>query len=62
MGPLLIVFLILVVALGLSFLIHALWWIVIVIFVLWILGLVIRPARRRNRTDEQRENERWYHW
>ncbi|MCX4552500.1 hydrophobic protein [Streptomyces sp. NBC_01387] len=62
MGPLLIVFLILVVALGLSFLIHALWWIVIVIFVLWILGLVIRPARRRNRTDDQRENERWYHW
>ncbi|MFD5030294.1 hydrophobic protein [Streptomyces sp. NPDC058220] len=56
MGPLLLVLLLVLIILGVGFVIHALWWIAVVVFVVWLLGFLIRPASSGGRRG------RWYRW
>jgi hypothetical protein len=42
---------------GLGFAIHVLWWIAIVVFVIWIIGFLVRSAEGGGRS-----RGRWYRW
>jgi hypothetical protein len=42
---------------GLGFAIHVLWWIAIVVFVIWIVGFLVRSAEGGGRS-----RGRWYRW
>jgi hypothetical protein len=42
---------------GLGFAIHVLWWIAIVVFVIWIVGFLVRSAEGGGRA-----RGRWYRW
>ncbi|MFF5567861.1 hydrophobic protein [Streptomyces sp. NPDC012623] len=57
MAALLLVLLIVLIVFGLGFVLHALWWIAVVIFVLWLLGFLIRPS-----AGAGGRRGRWYRW
>ena len=40
---------------GLGFVLHLLWWIALIVFVLWLLGFLFRAADGGSR-------RRWYRW
>ncbi len=48
---LLLVLLLIAIVAGLGFVVEALFWVALVLFVLWLIGFVIRPT-----------GGRWYYW
>lgn len=52
MGIILLVLLVALLLGGLGFAIHALWWIAVILFVVWLVGFAVRGA----------EGARWYRW
>ena len=52
MGIILAVLLIALILGGISFAVHALWWIALIVLVIWLLGFLVRTA----------EGARWYRW
>jgi hypothetical protein len=56
MAILLIVLLLALILGGLGFAIHVLWWIALAIFVIWLIGFVVRAA------DSAGGRRRWYRW
>lgn len=52
MGLILAILVIALILGGLGFAVHALWWIAIIVFVLWLLGFLIRGG----------SGARWYRW
>lgn len=52
MGVILLVLLAALILGGLGFAIHALWWIAVALFVVWLIGFAVRGA----------EGARWYRW
>jgi hypothetical protein len=55
MALILLVLLLAVLLGGLGFLLHALWWIALVVIVLWLLGFLVRVGEGGSRS-------RWYRW
>ncbi|MCC9305781.1 hydrophobic protein [Kitasatospora sp. RB6PN24] len=53
---LLLVFIIVVILGGLGFAVHVLWWVALVLFVLWLLGFLLR------RPTHTGARGRWYRW
>ncbi|MEV7427704.1 MULTISPECIES: hydrophobic protein [unclassified Streptomyces] len=62
MGALLIVLLIVLIVFGLGFVLHALWWIAVVLFVLWLLGFLIRRPSSGSGSGAGNGRGRWYRW
>ncbi|MFJ4675395.1 hydrophobic protein [Kitasatospora sp. NPDC088783] len=56
MVPLLLVLLLALVLFGAGFAVKVLWWVAIVVFVLWLVGFIVRGA---NSTGGR---GRWYRW
>lgn len=52
MGVVLLVLLVALILGGLGFAVHALWWIAIALFVVWLIGFAVRSTERA----------RWYRW
>ncbi|GAA0930386.1 hydrophobic protein [Streptomyces thermoalcalitolerans] len=55
MVPLLLVLLLALILFGAGFALKALWWIAIIVFVVWLLGFVVRAGDGGRRS-------RWYRW
>lgn len=55
MVPLILVLLLALLLFGVGFALKALWWIAVIVFVVWLLGFLFRPASRGRRG-------RWYRW
>jgi hypothetical protein len=51
-GVVLLVLLVALILGGLGFAIHALWWIAVALFVVWLIGFAVRST----------EGARWYRW
>lgn len=51
MGALILFLLLTLILFGVGFTAHVLWWIALVLFVVWLIGLVARGPERR-----------WYRW
>lgn len=52
MGVILLVLLLALILGGLGFALHALWWIAVALFVVWLIGFGVRGT----------EGARWYRW
>ncbi len=55
MGPLLLVLLLALLLFGVGFAVKILWWVAVVVFVVWLLGFVMRSGGGAGRG-------RWYRW
>jgi hypothetical protein len=56
MVPLLLVLLLALLLFGAGFALKALWWIAVIVFVVWLLGFVMRSGASGGRRG------RWYRW
>jgi hypothetical protein len=54
MGVILLVLLLVLVLGGLGFVVHVLWWIALAVFVLWLIGFLVRAGERAG------GRRRWY--
>ncbi|GAA3757261.1 hydrophobic protein [Streptomyces tremellae] len=56
MVPLLLVLLLALILFGAGFALNVLWWVAIVVFVIWLLGFLVRPHSGTG------SRGRWYRW
>jgi hypothetical protein len=52
MGLILLVLILAILFGGLGFVLHALWWVAVIVLVLWLVGFAVRSG----------EGSRWYRW
>jgi hypothetical protein len=52
MGLILLVLVLAILFGGLGFILHALWWVAVVVFIAWLVGFAVRVG----------EGRRWYRW
>ncbi|MFI5758553.1 hydrophobic protein [Streptomyces sp. NPDC051569] len=53
MGALLLVLLLILIILGVGFVLHALWWLAVVVVVVWLVGFLVRRASGDSRRSRR---------